>query len=258
MPVFLSPEDERRTGNLAVDLGQLRQGALVTGAHLDDEGADGGVLEALPQVSPEILGQARAPGEEGALGAREDEPGEPPEDGPVQPVLAQDADLPRGVGVAEDQRVHHHQALDAVGVGRREGQRRLAAHVGAEEGDAIDAPSVEQRAEAGGEVLRRGAAGPGVAPAHARPVHGDRLEARREEGEELGEDLEVLRVAVEAEERGPAAEARDAQALAALHGLERGLQHQALRSWRRRSAARIPEMAVKLTHCPGCVELPAR
>ena len=49
-----------------------------------------------------------------------------------------------------------------------------------------------------------------------------------------------------------------ALACAARHPdrVERGLQHQRASSCRR-SAARTPEMAQKLTHWPGCVALPA-
>src|SRR5438552_5828935 len=129
-------------------------------------------------------------------------------------------------------------------------------NVHADDGGALDLPGVEQPEQAIGHVAGRLATGPGLAEAHAGPVEGDDRETRGQPRRHLAPDLEVLRIAVQEDQRRPGAEPRHAHAVT-IDRLERGREHQP-KSSRTRSAARMPEMAQKLTHWPGWVALPAR
>ncbi len=77
-------------------------------------------------------------------------------------------------------------------------------------------------------------------------------------GASCAPDLEVIGVAVQEEQGGTAAEFGHSEAATArCSESRRGEQHQA-RSSMAQSAARMPEMAQKLTHWPGWVALPQR
>ena len=93
--------------------------------------------------------------------------------------------------------------------------------------------------------------------AHARPVERDDLLAVGQARGQLAPDLERVGIAVEEEQRRSRAQAGHPQPPAVAVGLDGRREHQARSRWSC-SAARSPEIAQKLTHWPGWVELPAR
>src|SRR5262249_56736823 len=123
-----------------------------------------------------------------------------------------------------------------------------------------ESPAIEQRRQAFGHVEGRRAPGPGLALPHSRPVRNDHGEAIGQPRSQLAPDLEIIRVAVQQDQGWTAAQPGHAEASPPRHGhgLDRGGQQHQERSSRTRSAARMPEMAQKLTHWPGWGELPAR
>src|SRR5262245_42759563 len=98
---------------------------------------------------------------------------------------------------------------------------------------------------------------PDIAVTHAGPIKRDNLEAIGQARSQLRPDLQVIRIAVEQHQWWSTAQPRHSQTPALTVHLEGRLKHQP-RSSNTCCAARTPEMAQKLTHCPGCVELPAR
>src|SRR3954462_16034916 len=94
VPVASGPEDQGRGLNRAIEFGEARQGPLVAGAHLGDEGPDFGAPEGVPEVGAELGREAAASGEEGPPGPTEDRPGEPAREHGVPAEPPQDANFP--------------------------------------------------------------------------------------------------------------------------------------------------------------------
>src|SRR4051812_12202496 len=78
--VVLAPEHERWTTNPRVELGQLGQRALITGAHFDYYVAHLGPREAPPQIGAELVRQAHVRREKRPLRAAEHRACEPPKE----------------------------------------------------------------------------------------------------------------------------------------------------------------------------------
>src|SRR5439155_218676 len=154
-----APEHQRRAADARVERRQPWQRALVAAAHARDVVAHRVAPEALPEVGTQGGWEARPARQEGGLGAPEHDPGQSPEDQLVPAEATEDADLPRGLLVPEHERVRHHQPRDACRVAGGERQRRLAPHVHADDGGALDLPGVEQPEQAIGHVAGRLATG---------------------------------------------------------------------------------------------------
>src|SRR6516225_291893 len=165
---------------------------------------------------------------------------------PVPTEFAQQRDFPRSLFVPLHERVHHHDRKGTIRVPRRKRERRLTAHIDANDDCSFNLPFGKEHRQPLGLVEGSCTAGPKLALTHARPIKCDNLEVCCQVGCETVPYLQCIWVPMQQHHWRPAAEASHAH-LVTLMNLECGGQHQP-RSSMTQSAARIPDMAQKLTH----------
>ena len=164
--------------------------------------------------------------------ATEDHPGKVADRELIESKAAQKGDLPRRPNIPLQQRAADDQIGDAIGISRSGDSGRLATHVDAYDRSAIHVPVIEQRDEPVGHRERGRPTHPRFAPAHPRPIEGDRLEFGKQ-GNDSAPHLQVVGIAVKKDDRRTFAAAKIAEAFS-IHVVKLNRQHDRRAASRRR------------------------